>query len=203
MQSTCIPDNKCTILLIEDSIDQAELLQTLVIMYGKNGFHLCHKRNLEEGLFCLYDHNRESINSIDIILLDLHIPKTSNSSDYTTKLEAQDAILEITDKIPIIIITSSNDEELAEEAIIKGAQKYIIKEEAFLSPKMFCQELRESILRQRHRTTISDYCEKLEHKLKEYEIKKNQIENNDAVQNVRDVKEMLTNLLRNINIRMI
>ena len=66
--------------------------------------------------------NRLKTKDFDIILLDLKLP----DSDIESTIEK---MLNLTSKIPIIVLTGFDDEEIALNSLKKGFQDYLVKGE--------------------------------------------------------------------------
>ncbi len=103
-----------TILLIEDSPVDAELIQTALEMHSSQLFIFRHADRLSE----IPDLLKQG--PIDIVLLDLDLP---DSRGLDTFLSTQ----EFTDSLPIIVISGMDDELLSMEAMRNGAQDYLVK----------------------------------------------------------------------------
>jgi signal transduction histidine kinase len=81
----------------------------------------------------------------DVVLLDLGLPDSSG-------IETLDAMLEATDDAPIIVLTGLDDEGLGLDAVERGAQNYLIKDD--LTPKLLQQTLRFAIERERQQQRL-------------------------------------------------
>ncbi|MGB1216377.1 MAG: response regulator [Saprospiraceae bacterium] len=107
--------SKCKILLIEDNVADAKLIQIyLKEARFKNEFH--HTETFYEG--------RELAEKIDpdIVLLDLSLPDSSGFKTLTNFLDSFK-------NIPVIVMTGLNDDIVGNQAIKAGAQDYIVKGE--------------------------------------------------------------------------
>lgn len=102
------------ILVVEDSIAYA----TLVIAQMKRGLdvpqEVKHVIRVDEGVAALRS------GSFDLIILDMHLPDASGLDTFT-------AINGAGPDVPIVILSSDDTEELAMEAVRRGAQDYLIK----------------------------------------------------------------------------
>ncbi len=109
------PVDMQTILLIEDNPADASMVrERLKDSSGLSSFNLLHAHNLETGIGFL------ETSDIDIILLDLNLPEVSGV-DTIKKIRSIDS------NTPLVILTVTQDEPLALEAIKLGAQDYIPK----------------------------------------------------------------------------
>lgn len=101
------------ILLIEDNPGDARLIQEILVESGVKPDITCCERLADIQ-------NEISENSIDVVLLDLALP---DSFGLDTFLRLQDILPEI----PVIILTNTDDENLALLSVHNGAQDYLVK----------------------------------------------------------------------------
>ncbi len=102
------------VLLIEDNLAEARLIQEILKTSQRQKFQLIHCQRLSDALKEL------QTGVFDIILLDLTLPDS-----YC--LHSLHPLLEIAPGIPIIVLTNTNDDDLALEAVRQGAQDYLLK----------------------------------------------------------------------------
>lgn len=102
------------VLLVEDNLGDAELLQELLEEATGSEFEVKAAIRLSDALTHLSENNYEAI------LLDLSLP---DSQGLDTLVRVQ----EVADRQPIIVLTGLNDEEIAVRAVRQGAQDYLIK----------------------------------------------------------------------------
>ncbi|MCF2146837.1 hybrid sensor histidine kinase/response regulator [Desmonostoc muscorum LEGE 12446] len=102
------------ILLIEDNLASARLLQEFLMQAQSQDFTLVHVKRLEEALQELSQCN------YDVILLDLTLPDSEGLSSLPPLIGQAPST-------PIVVLTNTNDEELAIEAVRQGAQDYLVK----------------------------------------------------------------------------
>ncbi|HAX76081.1 MAG TPA: hybrid sensor histidine kinase/response regulator [Cyanobacteria bacterium UBA11372] len=102
------------ILLIEDSLAEARLLEEFLQQAKSKEFNLVHVKRLREAI--------EQLNqdSFDAILLDLTLPDSQG-------LDSLPPLISLAPSIPIVVLTNTNDDELAIEAVRQGAQDYLVK----------------------------------------------------------------------------
>ena len=102
-----------TLLIIDDAEENCSLLK-----HGleKNGYHVEVANDGQEGLFLL---NRRHV---DMVLLDLIMP-TMNGFTLLEKIKADSKLA----KIPIVIMSSIDDDETADDCVAFGACNYIYK----------------------------------------------------------------------------
>lgn len=102
------------LLLVEDNRDDARLVRALVEAEGRRRFRVVEAETLAEALEIL---ERETV---DLILLDLALPDAEG-------LETIQRVLARTRTIPIVVLTASDDDDIAAGAIQAGAQDYLLK----------------------------------------------------------------------------
>lgn len=102
------------VLLIEDDPVDFDLLQETLAEVKNCSFNINHCVRLSSGLEQLDDSEQ------DIVILDLNLPDSSG-------LETLDKIHMHTPKVPIVVLTGTNDESTAIKAVQTGAQDYIVK----------------------------------------------------------------------------
>jgi signal transduction histidine kinase/DNA-binding NarL/FixJ family response regulator len=124
------------LLLVEESVGHAELLRAALREASGTDrrFKLVHVVCLADALQCL----REA--PFDLVLLDLSL---SDSKGIETLLRLQDE----TSTLPVVIMTGLNDEELAVEAMRRGAQDYLVKGD--VDGRMVVRAVRHAIERKR------------------------------------------------------
>jgi signal transduction histidine kinase len=120
------------VLLVEDD-DVYAMLIGRMLKKAKNGNFLLTRVNSQKTAI------EQLLNGeIDLILLDLHLPDISG-------LDTLDSFLNRDIDIPIVVLTSLNDEIISIKALQKGAQDYIIK--ADTSDDLLTRSIRYSIER--------------------------------------------------------
>jgi DNA-binding NtrC family response regulator len=103
-----------TVLLIEDSLDDALLISKSLAGAMKAPYGFKHVGKLTDGMECLAG------GGIDVVLLDLGLPDGRGISTFAV-------LHKHSPDIPVIVLTGHDDEELAIEAVQKGAQDYLVK----------------------------------------------------------------------------
>lgn len=135
-----------TVLLIEDDAGYAKFVEEVISDVKVFYLKLLRAETLKEGLDCL------SKNQIDVILLDLILP---DSTDIDTFFKLKDS----TPDIPIVILSSIEDEELAYLAVTEGAQDYIFKTE--MVPAILARTLRYAVERKHIEEKLRESEERL------------------------------------------
>jgi len=106
--------NKLNILLIEDNPSDSRIIEEYLKKSENLNYDLESCIKLREGL------NLMEIKKFDVLLLDLSLP----DSDRENTLKN---LKEISKKTPIIVLTGFDDSNFALEALKKGAEDYISK----------------------------------------------------------------------------
>jgi PAS domain S-box-containing protein len=107
-------NRKIKILLIEDSVDDAELIRRKLEKSAGARFQVTTVKNLRDGL------EQVVKNKPDLILSDLGLPD-SHGLDTVTKI-----LLEVP-HIPLVVLSGFDDEAIAIKAVQSGAQDYLVK----------------------------------------------------------------------------
>ncbi|WP_341732021.1 PAS domain-containing protein [Microcoleus sp. EPA2] len=132
--STFIPAY-LNVLLVEDSAEYGELIQNMLLESNLRGsINFTHVIGLQEAIENLIDR------VFDVILLDISLP---DSQRFDAFLNLQNYSI----NIPIVILTSSDDEKLAIELLAAGAQDYLVKRQ--LDSRLLIRTLQCAIVRHR------------------------------------------------------
>jgi diguanylate cyclase (GGDEF)-like protein len=125
------------ILLVEDNADDAHLLRTMFRGERPGSFELTHVQRISEAV------NHLAKGGVDIVLLDLGLPD-GNGLDTVRRAHAA------APGVPLIVLTGLDDEILAAEAMMEGAQDYLIK--GHIENRALPRALRHAIERHRMQT---------------------------------------------------
>ncbi len=145
------------ILLIEDNLAEARLLQEFLKGSSFKEFSLAHVKRLSEAMDaigedfstpCLYD----------VILLDLTLPDSQG-------LESLKPLMTRAPCLPIVVLTNINDEQLAIEAVRKGAQDYLVKRQ--INSQLLVRSLRYAIERKQYLETLHALNKSLKNRVEE------------------------------------
>ena len=112
-----MPDGPIRLLLIEDSPDDALLIEESVMENARERFRTHWSERLADGLDWLRG------NPTDVILLDLSLPDSHG-------LETFSRVHEAVPEVPIVLLTNLEDERMAVQAVQSGAQDYLMKSSA-------------------------------------------------------------------------
>ncbi|HBL59708.1 MAG TPA: hypothetical protein DDZ80_14845, partial [Cyanobacteria bacterium UBA8803] len=121
------------VLLIEDNYAEAELIQELLSETSTVRVELAHAKRLGQALELLHQIK------FDVILLDLSLPDSQG-------LDPIARIKEYGLRMPIVVLTAHNDQNLALQSIQAGAQDYLVK--GNVSSELLIRSLRYAVERQ-------------------------------------------------------
>ena len=107
-------DPTARVLLIEDDPAYARLIETLLEEEVGGGYDVERASRLEEGLVRLRAGN------IDAVLLDLTLPDSKGLDTFVRVCDAAPGV-------PIVVLTGFDDEQMALDAVKRGAQDYLVK----------------------------------------------------------------------------
>ena len=108
-----------TVLLVEDNPGDARLIREQLAdasgpVLDERGVEAEHAETLNEALGRIDEHEP------DLVLLDLGLP----DSDGMTTLER---VLDVTEGVPVLVLTGRPESDLGVEAVRRGAQDYLAK----------------------------------------------------------------------------
>ena len=135
------------VLLIEDNHDDALLIQRYLSKAIKVSYQIHHVDDLRKGLDLL------NSSGVDIVLLDLGLPDAEG-------LSAFEKIYAMSSDVPIIVLTGHDDDDLAMEAVHKGAQDYLVKGQ--IAGSLLQRSIRYAIERKRAAAELKRLNELLE-----------------------------------------
>lgn len=125
---------KKALLLVEDNPADADLVQEFLERAGGEQFRILLASRVEQALQRLRE------NKVDVVLLDLRLPDGSG-------IETVKAVLSEADQTPVIVLTGTDDEELAISCIDAGADDFLHKSE--IQPNLLRRSIGYSITRRR------------------------------------------------------
>lgn len=123
------------VLLVEDSPLDAALVTRLLDEARSPRFHVQRAAQLSEAVELL------SEDTFDVILLDLMMPDCNG-------LEGLERLALDAPDLPIIVLTGVTDQEVALEALRRGAEDYLVKDEA-ISDALLVRSIRYGVERKR------------------------------------------------------
>jgi PAS domain S-box-containing protein len=106
-------DRKKRVLIVEDNPMDSSLM-TAMLRHREGGFEVVHATRLSEA----EEHFKRT--PFDIVISDLTLPDSEGLSTFS-RLNA------VAGKAPIIVISGTDDEDLALKAVREGAQDYLVK----------------------------------------------------------------------------
>ena len=127
------------ILLVEDNPLHIRLVKSMLADVWPEPNNLRTARKLERAIAELRE------NRPDCVLLDLLLPDADG-------LEAVNAMLAVDHDVPIVVLSSHEDDELALQAVREGAQDYLVK--GTVGPDSLARAIRFAI--HRHRISRQD-----------------------------------------------
>jgi two-component system, cell cycle response regulator len=133
------------ILLIEDTLADADLIVEILSEVNTIDYQVQHVSSLSRALAFLED------NCFDVALLDLSLPDSQG-------LESLTQIRQKTQTIPTIVLTATNDRDLAIQALRQGAQDYLVKGK--LEGELLVRSIGYAIERQRIEETLRQQAER-------------------------------------------
>lgn len=137
------------ILLVEDTEADAYTVQR-VLGNAKGPSCTVHRAtNMEEAEETL--RNREDI---DLILMDLGLPDTNGGEDTFHRIET------VKKDIPLIVLTSVNDHELAVGFVDNGAEDYVRKGVIATNPEILCDAIDFALCRHRNKMALKERKDK-------------------------------------------
>jgi signal transduction histidine kinase len=132
------------ILVVEDNPADARLIEEYLTegswpdISGETPT-IRHVDRLEDAVAAVDEGDGDPDSAFDIILLDLGLPDSSG-------LETLDEMLDTGETIPIVVLTGLDDERVGVDAVERGAQEYLVKDD--LTPRLLRQTLRNAIQRE-------------------------------------------------------
>jgi len=121
------------VLLVEDSPDDARLIHVLLGKTTEASFVITHEDRLGKGVARLKQ------DRFDVVLLDFSLPDSFGLDTFLSIHEADP-------RVPVIVLTSLDDDELAARAVREGAQDYLVKRE--VDTRLLVRSIRYAIARQ-------------------------------------------------------
>jgi PAS domain S-box-containing protein len=132
--------SKKRVLLIENHPAISPLMDIILSSTVGAQFHLEHATDLMSGL------ERLQIGYIDLVLVDLSLPDSEGRETFNR-------VHELVPHVPIIVLSSRDDEELAAQTVQDGAQDYLVKEQ--LDPRLLLRSMRYAVKRKQAEAALS------------------------------------------------
>ena len=141
-----------SILLIEDNPGDVAILKDALETEKLCQFTMSQVDTLAKGMEEL------SRRRFDLVLLDLDLPDSHGKQTY-------EKILPHVPKVPVVILTGAENEEMAIEAVSLGVQDYLVK--GSITSGALCRSFRYAIQRKRLEAALEKANATLEQKVKE------------------------------------
>lgn len=141
-----VSDSELEVLLVEDNPGDARLIEEMLrdaetllerVDLGSStagSLRIHSEQSLQAGISRL---NRVDV---DVVLLDLGLPDS-------TGMETLTSVIDVADRVPVIVLTGLQDERVGIEAIKHGAQDYLVKDE--VSSELLVRSIHHAIERNR------------------------------------------------------
>ena len=136
------------VLMIEDNAEFAAIVGHLLGQLEVE-FEIESAGKLGEGISSLAG------NDVDVVVLDLSLPDSKG-------LETLAAVRACAPLLPIVVLTAADDEQLAIEALQRGAQDYLVKTE--INGRVLSRAIRYAVERNTLRAELRLYAAELEEK---------------------------------------
>ena len=133
------PIETINILLVEDNPHDAQLIQEHLHSMNQHTIEIVHCTTLDSALQQLKSDQYDC----DLILTDLSL-----ADNHELKIVAR--ILEITRDVPVIVLTNTDDQELALKAIRLGAQDFVSKKVLISSESVLLKIMRYTLERHQY-----------------------------------------------------
>ncbi len=127
------------VLLIEDNPGDARLINEMLEEEPKSAFRMRHADRLSRGLELLSQKDTE------LVLLDLSLPDSHG-------LETFSKVYAHSPKVPIIVLSGNDDQQLALYAVKSGAQDYLVKGK--IDRELLLKAMQYSIERKRYQEEL-------------------------------------------------
>ena len=118
------------ILLIQENPSDAQAVREALVHSSDESFQVEWVKRCSEGLERLARESTQSTDDIAAVLVDLFLPDSRG-------IETFDRLFRAAPHIPILVLSASQDEDLAKLAVQRGAQDYLLKDrlDGYLLPK--------------------------------------------------------------------
>ncbi|WP_225913741.1 hybrid sensor histidine kinase/response regulator [Leptolyngbya ohadii] len=143
-------DSSVKVLLVEDNTAELRLLQEILKNTVYKRFYLSPAKRMSEAIAYL------RAEEFDIVLLDLTLPDS-------TGLDSLDTIIRESPHLPIVVLTNTNNDELAIQAVRQGAQDYLVKRQ--INPDSLIRSIQYAIERKQASVALHEANEILEERI--------------------------------------
>ncbi len=136
------------VLVIEDDPNYFVLVNERLSQNREPAFELIRSKHMQSGL------ERLGEGDIDVVLLDLMLPDSEGLNSFLSVHKAFPAV-------PVIILTSVDDDDLAAQAIAWGAQDYLTK--GSFDRELLVKSISYAISRNKSQAQLQKYYQENEH----------------------------------------
>ena len=148
-----VPHQRVRTLLIEDNADDVALIQRALALEHYTDFEYVHADRLASGLDCLAQ------GGVDVVLLDLTLPDGEGLTTLTT-------VRTKAPRLPIVVLTATDDEALDLQALQHGAQDYLVKGALEFYPNLLARSIRYAVERKRAEFLKDEFVNMVSHELR-------------------------------------
>jgi signal transduction histidine kinase len=146
-------DRVYNLLMIEDNPGDARLIEHFLnTRTGSARFTLTTVSRLSDGLSCI------ARQPIDVVLLDLHLPDSMG-------IATAERLIQAAPMLPVVVMTSVDDDELGMQAVIRGAQDFLLKGQ--VEPELLRRSLLYAIERKYAEEQVRHHAQQLEERNQE------------------------------------
>jgi diguanylate cyclase (GGDEF)-like protein len=145
--NTTIDPTKTRLLLIEENGKGSEVLETVLNAAIAAGFAMERTKTLEHGLKILNE------GGADLVVMDIVAAGSAS-------IAAFNQVKELAGKVPLVVLSSGNEDQASAATMKIGAQDYLRK--SSLDPKTFVQSLRHAVDMMRVEEALKDATLRLE-----------------------------------------
>ncbi len=139
-----------SVLLIEDRLDYAVMLQTMLGQEGDLSPRVEHVQTLAAGL------ERLRHGGVQLVLLDLELPDSAGFNTYARLASAAA-------EVPVIVLSSDSEEALAVQTVHEGAQDYLVK--SHVDRHILLRSMRYAVERKRAQIALTQANDALEQRV--------------------------------------
>ena len=141
------------VLLIEDAAADTQLLREALAGQPGLPIELLYADRLSTGL------QRLNEGGVDVVLLDLVLPDSQG-------LETLIKVRHHAPRVPVVVLTASDDEAVAVQALQHGAQDYLVKASVQTSRDLLARSIRYAIERHRVERLKDEFVNTVSHELR-------------------------------------
>ena len=141
------------ILLVEDSETDAYTVQRALGKYMNHPCTLQHVESMKAA-----EQYLQKTKQVDVILLDLGLPDTSGGKDTYERINNAKS-----ENVPVIILTSVHDHDLAVGMVESGAEDFVKKSSVSADPEVLCDAIEFSVRRHNNLEELKEETDALLH----------------------------------------